>query len=46
MYFEPLIKGLPFTTVGDLFYFVGVLVVAGVLIIWTIGKIAMAIKGD
>lgn len=43
---ENVLKGLPFTTIGDLFCFIGVLVVAGLIIIWTVWKIASAIKGQ
>jgi hypothetical protein len=43
---ENVMKGLPFTTVMDLFYFIGIMVVAGLIVIWTVHKIAMAIKGD
>jgi hypothetical protein len=43
---ERMFTHLPFSSVGDLFCFIGVLVVAGVLIIFTVGKIAQSIKGD
>jgi hypothetical protein len=46
MTWERIAEGLPFTSVMDLFYFIGILVIAGILVIWTVGKIAMAIKGD
>ena len=43
---ENVMKGLPFTSVTDLFFFIGILVVAGVIVVFTVHKIAMAIKGD
>lgn len=43
---ENVLKGLPFTTIGDLFNFIGVLVVGGLIIVWAVWKIARAIKGD
>lgn len=42
---ELVLKQLPFSTVGDLFMFIGLLVIAGLLIIFTVWKIASAIKG-
>jgi hypothetical protein len=43
--FERVLSGLPFSSVTDLFIFVGLLVVGGLLIIFTVWKIASAIKG-
>lgn len=43
---ETVMAELPFNSVGDLFIFIGVMVVAGLLVIFTVGKIAKAIKGD
>jgi hypothetical protein len=46
MTWERVAEGLPFTSVMDLFYFIGILVIAGFLVIWTVGRIAAAIKAD
>jgi len=43
---EKIATGLPFTSITQLFYFIGIIVIAGLLVIWTVHKIAMAIKGD
>lgn len=37
---------LPFSDVGDLFIFIGLLVVMGFLFIHAVWKVVMAIKGD
>ncbi|MHA2044090.1 MAG: hypothetical protein ACW99G_04810 [Candidatus Thorarchaeota archaeon] len=43
---ERVLSGLPFATVADLFFFIGTLAVIGLLIIFTVWKIASAIKGQ